>query len=149
MTPLIVEDRALRMKLAAGELERLQDRHHLLDAGDRLQRLDLELRLVADHADDRARNPLAQMRRESQGRDPIDNMVDNLGCGMRLQDNDHQRFLERDREAAPESIFMRLPGPATARPVGPLECEFNSVTCRCSMGKGDSRRSPPQPHRSA
>ena len=80
------------MKLAAGELERLQDRHDLLDARNRLERLDLQLGLVADHADDRARNPLAQVGRETQGRDPIENMVDNLGRGVRLQYDDHQRF---------------------------------------------------------
>ena len=76
---LDVEHRALRVKLPAGELERLQDRHDLLDARDRLQRLDLELRLIADHADDRARHPLAQVRRETQSRDPLENVVHNLG----------------------------------------------------------------------
>ena len=84
-----LEDRALGVKLAAGELERLQDRHDLLDTRDRLQRLDLELGLVADHADDRPRHPLAEMRRETQGRDPLEDMLDDLGRRVRLQNNDH------------------------------------------------------------
>ena len=99
LDPLDVEDRAVRMKLAAGQLEGPQDRHDLLDARNRLQRLSLQLRLIADHADDRARNPLAEMGRETQGRDPIENMVDDLGRGVRLEYNDHQRF-PKGREAA-------------------------------------------------
>ena len=54
---LDLEDRAVRVKLPAGELERPQDRHDLLDARDRLQRLGLKLGLVADHPDDRAAKP--------------------------------------------------------------------------------------------
>ena len=54
---LDLKNRAVRMKLAAGELERPQDRNDLLDARNRLQRLGLKLRLVADHADDRPRQP--------------------------------------------------------------------------------------------
>ena len=90
LDPLDLEDRALGVELAAGELERLQDRHDLLDPGDRLQRLDLQLVLVADHADDRARDPLAQVRRESQCRDPLEDVLDDLGRRVRLQNNDHR-----------------------------------------------------------
>ena len=65
-----VDDRVRRVQLAAGELERLQDRQHLLDAGDGRQRLGLELVLVADDADDGALlarlrcglNPSSRMR---------------------------------------------------------------------------------------
>ena len=77
------------MELAAGELERLEDRHDLLDAGDRLQRLDLELILVADHPDDRPRDPLAEVGRQAQGRDPLEHVLDDLGRRMRLQHDDH------------------------------------------------------------
>ena len=55
LTPLMSNDRVLGVELAAGELERLEDRHDLLDPGDRLERLGLELVLVADDADDRPR----------------------------------------------------------------------------------------------
>ncbi len=88
-TPLIANDRVLRVELPAGQLERLEDRHHLLDPGDRLQRLDLELVLVADHADDRPRDPLAQVRRQAQGRDPLEHVLDDLRRRMRLQHDDH------------------------------------------------------------
>ena len=85
------------MELAAGELERLEDRHDLLDARDRLQRLDLELVLVADHADDRPRDPLAEVGREPQGRDPLEDMLDDLGRGVRLQNDDHLQFFSGGR----------------------------------------------------
>ena len=81
------------MELAAGQLERLQDRHDLLDAGDRLQGLDLQLVLVADDADDRPRDALAQVGREAQGLDPLEDVLDHLGRRMRLQYDDHRGSL--------------------------------------------------------
>ena len=49
------DDRVRLVKLAARQLERLQDRQHLLDARNRRQRLRLQLVFIADHADDRSR----------------------------------------------------------------------------------------------
>ncbi len=77
------------MKLAAGELERLHDRHNLLDARYRLERLDLQLGLVADHADDGPRNSLAQMGGEPQRGDSLEHVFQNLGRRVRFQYNDH------------------------------------------------------------
>src|SRR5205085_3912350 len=64
------DDGVRLVKLAAGELERLHDRQDLLDAGNGLERLGVQLVLVADHADDRAvlpwlrcgLNPSSRMR---------------------------------------------------------------------------------------
>ena len=61
-----VDHRVLLLELAAGQLERLQDRQHLLDAGNGRQRLGLELVLVADDADDRAQLAAAQVRLEAE-----------------------------------------------------------------------------------
>ena len=85
LTPLTVKTEPSGVELAAGELERLEDRHDLLDPRDRLQRLDLELGLVADDPDDRPRDPLAQVGRETQGRDPLEDVLDDLGRRVRLQ----------------------------------------------------------------
>ena len=93
LDPLDVEHRVVGVELAAGELERLEDRHDLLDPRDRLQRLDLQLVLVADHADDRPRDPLAQVGREAQLLDPLDDVLDHLGRRMRLQHDDHRGSL--------------------------------------------------------
>ena len=54
------------VKFPAGQLERLEDRQHLLDAGDGRQRLGLQLVLVADDADDGAQLALAEVRLEAQ-----------------------------------------------------------------------------------
>ncbi len=93
LTPLMSNDRVVGVELAAGELERLEDRHDLLDAGDRLERLDLELLLVADHADDRPRDPLAEVGREAQLLDPLEHVLDLLGRRVRLQHDDHRRVV--------------------------------------------------------
>ena len=78
-------DRVLGVELAAGELVGLEDRHDLLDAGDRLERLDLQLVLVADHADDGSRDPLAEVGRETHRFDPLEDVVNDfwVGCGFR------------------------------------------------------------------
>ena len=91
LDPLDLEDRVVGVELAAGELVRLEDRHDLLDAVDRLERLGLQLLLVADHADDRPRDPLAEVGREAQRLDPLEDVVDTVRGGVRLQDDDHRR----------------------------------------------------------
>ena len=57
-----VTDGVVLVELAAGELERLQDRQDLLDAGDGRERLGLRLVLVADDADDGALLAAADVR---------------------------------------------------------------------------------------
>src|SRR5262249_15290986 len=66
LDPLHRENRVFGMELPAGQFERLEDRHHLLDARNRLQRLDLEFGLVSDDPDDGPRDALAEVRRQSQ-----------------------------------------------------------------------------------
>src|SRR5262249_8538383 len=65
-------DRVLLVELAAGELERLEDRQHLLDAGDGRERLGLQLVLVADDADDGAQLALAEVGLEAQLADAVE-----------------------------------------------------------------------------
>ena len=90
LTPFTSMTESSLVELAAGQLERLEDRDHLLDPGDRLQRLDLELVLVADDPDDRPRDALAEVRRQAQGLDPLEDMLDHVGRRMRLQYDDHR-----------------------------------------------------------
>ena len=68
----------LRVELAAGQLERLQDRQHLLDAGNGGQRLGLQLVLVADDADDGALLAPAEVRLEAELRDALEDVIDLL-----------------------------------------------------------------------
>ena len=77
------------MELAAGQLERLQDRQHLLDAGDGGQRLGLQLVLVADDADDGALLALAEVRLEAQFLDAFQDVLDLLLGGMGSEDDNH------------------------------------------------------------
>src|SRR5262249_53397092 len=49
-----LDDRIGRVELPAGQLERPQDRQHLLDAGDGCEGLHADLFLLADNADDGA-----------------------------------------------------------------------------------------------
>ncbi len=86
---LDLEDRTLFMKLTAGQLERLENRKNALDSPNRLQRLDLELGLVADDPNNRPRDTLAEVGSQSQSGDPFENMFHHLGSRMRLQHNDH------------------------------------------------------------
>ena len=63
-----LDDRVVTVQFPAGELERLEDRQHLLDAGDGGQRFRLQLVLVADDADDRAMLALAVVRLKPSSR---------------------------------------------------------------------------------
>ena len=75
--------------LAAGELERLEDRQHLFDAGDGRQRLGLQLALVADDADDGALLAAAEVRLEAQFADALQDVVDLLLGGVGSKNNNH------------------------------------------------------------
>ena len=131
LDPLDLEDRTLGMELAAGELERLQDRHDLLDARDRLQRLDLELGLVADDADDGPRNPLAQMRRETQCRDPLEDVLHDLGRRVRLQNNDHRNPRRATRRDRRHGASQDQPGGGRSLPAERL-CQGRTYQCNVS-----------------
>ena len=130
-----VKYRPIRMKLAAGQLERLQDRHDLLDARDCLQGLDLQLRFVADHADDRARDPLAEVGREPEGGDPFENMLEDLRRGVRLQYDDHQGFFSGGGEAATTSHEAAGAGARNDRFPG-----VNAVVYRLGLAAGSGVR---------
>src|SRR5262249_14008301 len=77
------------LKLAAGQLERLEDIVDLLDARDGRKRLNLGLALVADDADDRPLGSAAHVWAEPQLLDPLDDVVDLLGRSVRPDDEDH------------------------------------------------------------
>src|SRR5262249_34958556 len=76
-------------KFTAGQLERLEDRQHLFDTRDGLQRFGLQLVLVADDADDRAQLAAAQVRLESQLLNALHNVIDLLRGGVLLQHDNH------------------------------------------------------------
>ena len=82
-------DRVGGVELAAGQLERLEDRQHLLDAGNGLQRLGLELVLVADDADDGALLAPAEVRLEAQLADAFENVFDLLVRGVGPENDNH------------------------------------------------------------
>ena len=73
------------MHFAAGQLERLQDRYHLFDAGNGGQRFDLEFVLIADDADDGALFTATEMRFEPQFLDVLQDVVDLLLGGAGTQ----------------------------------------------------------------
>src|SRR5262249_2407316 len=94
-----LNDRVLAVELAAGELERLQDRQHLFDAGNGLELLGLHVVLVAD---DPANRPVlaaaayyrpvlgsADVRLEPQLRDALHDMGDLFRGGLRIEHDDH------------------------------------------------------------
>src|SRR5581483_7319882 len=81
--------RVALVELAAGELVRLHDRQGLLDAGDRQQRLGVQLVLVADDADDRAVLALADVRLQAELVDALDDVLELGGGGVGAQDDDH------------------------------------------------------------
>ena len=77
------------MKLTAGQLERLQNRQHLFDAGYGKQRLGLELALVADDADQGALLAAAEVRLKAQVTDTLQNVLDVFVGGVGTEDNNH------------------------------------------------------------
>src|SRR5262249_62143236 len=83
-------DRVGGLELPAGQLERLEDRQHLLDAGDGRQRLGLQLVLVADDADDGAQRAAAEVRLEAQFLDTLQDVLDLLLGGVPPENDDHQ-----------------------------------------------------------
>src|SRR5262249_50760010 len=70
------DDGVVLLELPAGELERLEDAEHLLNPGDRLERLGLGLALVADDPDDRTVFATADVRAEPGLLDPLNDMGD-------------------------------------------------------------------------
>src|SRR5205085_1926550 len=57
---------------------------------DRPERLGLESVLVADHADDGPGHALAEVGRETELLDPLDDVPDHLRGRLRLQHDDHR-----------------------------------------------------------
>ena len=109
------------VELAAGQLERLHDRDDGLDPLDRLQRLGLELVLIADHADDGPRHPLAEVGGEPQVFDPGDDVPDHLVGRVRLQNDDHHCSQNRQPTVArlARSVVPEKIGPDDAGWSGP------------------------------
>src|SRR5262249_8199916 len=92
------------------------------DPGDRLQGLDLKIVLVADHADDRPRDALAQVGRQAQGRDPLEHVLDDLRRRMRLQHDDHSSSSGRFGDRRP-SIAGRRGQSGLGRPRRSTGCD--------------------------
>ena len=84
----------LRLDLGAGELVRLEDRDDLLDAGERLERLQAGLAaLVPDRADDVALDAVDDVGLVAEVADPLEDLVQ-LSLGRPLaHDDDHDRPL--------------------------------------------------------
>src|SRR5205823_1708701 len=96
---------------------------HLLDAGDGRQRLDLELLLVADDADDGALLAAADVRLEPQFADALLDVLDLFRGGVGLEDDDHggaglPRVSESPGRPAPPGR-----GPGARRPFVPVVCD--------------------------
>ena len=81
--------RVLLVELAARELERLHDRQHLLDAGNRLERLRLQFRLVADYADDGAVFALADVGFKAELANAFEDVIKFGVGGAGSQNDDH------------------------------------------------------------
>src|SRR5262249_30196158 len=89
--PPHLHDSITFVTLTASELERLEDGQHLLNAGNGLERLGLELVLIADDADDGAVLAAAEMGLETQLLDALQDVVDLLRGGLRSQNDNHDR----------------------------------------------------------
>src|SRR5579875_356561 len=70
------DDGVLTAKFAAGQLERLEDRQNLFDAGNGRQRFGPQFVLFADDANDGALLALTEVRSKSQLADAIENVLD-------------------------------------------------------------------------
>ncbi len=92
------DDGVSGMKLPAGELERLEDRQDLLDAGNGRQRLGPELVLVADDADDGADLAAAEVRLETQLADAFENVLDLLFGEIGSENDNHNWSGVRSQE---------------------------------------------------
>ena len=87
-----VDDARLGMCLGAGQLIGGQHADDVYHARDDLKLLGLELRLVADHADDRTIRAAAQMRLQAERLHPLDHMVDLLIGGAGFENDDHGKI---------------------------------------------------------
>src|SRR5690606_14626041 len=90
---LDVDDGFLAVRFAAGELEGLEHGDDPLDAWDRGEWLRAQLRLVADHADDRALGSFAHVRNELQLVDPLENVIELLLGRLGFNHDNHGRNL--------------------------------------------------------
>jgi hypothetical protein len=84
-----IEDGIVLLELAAGELERFEDRHDVLDAGDRTERRVAETVLFANHADERALGTAAHIVAEAHLLNLLEEVLE-LGLGaVWFEDDDH------------------------------------------------------------
>ena len=118
LTPLTSKTESSRWNSRLASLNGLRIGTTCSTPGDRLQGLDLELLLVADDADDRPRDPLAEVGREAQGLDPLEDVLDHLGRRMRLQHDDHLALLVVCLRSPPGTTPCNVEKPKTAARVG-------------------------------
>ena len=127
------------VELAAGQLERLQDRQHLLDAGDGRQRLGLQLVLVADDADDGAMLAPAEVRLEAQLADALEDVVDLGRRRSRFQDDDHDKWSAKFQFHCLR-LRARRSDPASAKPLAANVILYYSAKSVGSTGLATQQR---------
>ena len=89
------DDLVSGVHLPTCQLERLEDGQHLLHARHGLQRLRLQLLLIANDAEDGPLLTVDAMGAQTQVLDTAEDIIDLLWCGFRLQDNNHGCFQKR------------------------------------------------------
>ena len=89
--PLAVQrdDGILRLEITAGQLEGVQDAHHPLHAGEKLEAFGAQGALVADDADDRPFFASREVGSEAQGLDVGHHLLDLLLLGPHFHHDNH------------------------------------------------------------
>src|SRR5262249_12654053 len=91
-----LDDGALGVVLARGELVRLRDQLDAVNAGEALELVDQGDLLRVDHpehGDDLALHARVHERREPLPLDRLDHVLERLGTGAGLHDDDHSKFV--------------------------------------------------------
>jgi len=84
-----VNDRALRLELAAGQLERLGDAHHLAHALQQLKIAVIEIAMDAHGAENGVAGPGRAMHVKAAGDHAVNDVLNLLVGGSFMHDDDH------------------------------------------------------------
>src|SRR5262249_41463525 len=88
-----IDDRALRLESAAGELEGLRDADHFADAGEQFEIAVIEIAMNADGPENGVRGACGAVDGQAAGDDAVDALLDLLFAGAFLHYDDHGWFL--------------------------------------------------------